>query len=74
MQAILDRPEKGETIPKYTLSQNILYKNGKIVVGKDQDLYSKIIKLFHDSSLGGHSGVVVTAKRVMSLFLVEGPS
>lgn len=70
-QIILDKLGKGETLPEYTLSQDILYRNGKIVVGKGKDLCSKIIKLFHDSSLEGHSGVAITVKRMMYPFLVE---
>ena len=39
-----------------------------MVVGADEDLKLKIIKLFHNSSLGGHSGVHATYKRLSSLF------
>ena len=41
-------------------------------MGQDRDLHSKIIKLFHDSPLGGHSGVAFTAKRVLALFWWKG--
>ena len=36
--------------------------------GNDEGLKLKIIKLFHDSSSGGHSGIHATYKRLSSLF------
>jgi len=42
-------------------------------VGNDGELHSHIIKLFHDSAFGGHSGVVLTEKRVSFFFFVERP-
>ena len=72
IQAILTRINQGENLQKYTISQNILYRKGKVVVGQDKDLHSKLIKIFHDSPLGGHSGVAVTTKRVLALFWWKG--
>ena len=68
IQGILNRLARGETLPKFSLTQGLLYRNGKLVVGKGGELHSKIISLFHDSAYGGHSGVAVTTKRVRSLF------
>ena len=42
------------------------------MVGREQTLLSKIINLFHESAFGGHSGVVVTAKRIGELFWWKG--
>jgi len=68
IQTIISKLINGETIPKYIYSQGILYRNGRVVVGKDSSLHSKIIQLFHDSSFSGHSGVAMTTKRVAGVF------
>jgi len=65
---ILGRLESSEVLCKFIFSQGILYRNGKIVLGKNRELHSNIIKIFHDSAFGGQSGVTVTTKRVRGLF------
>jgi len=72
IQTILESIRQGENLSKYTLSQDVLYRNGKIMVSKDRDLHSKIIKLYHDSSLGRHSGVAVNYQKGNFPILVEG--
>jgi hypothetical protein len=42
------------------------------VVGNDITLYIKITALYHDSTLGGHLGTIVTTKRVASWFYWKG--
>jgi len=68
VQSIITQLEGGEVVPHYTLSQGLLYRKGKLVVGNSAALQAKIIQLFHDSALGGHSGVAVTTKRISCLF------
>ena len=68
IQQILDKIQQGEHPPHYSYSQGLLYRKGRLVVGNQEGLHSTIIQLFHDSSLGGHSGVAVTIKRVSALF------
>lgn len=50
----------------------MLYKNGKIVVGPDANLRSKLINWHHSSVEGGHSGREITLKRIKSLFYWKG--
>jgi len=43
-------------------------EEGKIMVGRDLDLHRRLISLYHNSAVGGHSGSMAIAKRVGSLF------
>jgi hypothetical protein len=54
--------------PLYAWANEHLYRKGKLVVGNDPDLQGQLISLYHDSAIGGHSGIIVTVKRVGSLF------
>ena len=54
--------------PLYAWANGHLYRKGKLVVGNDPTLQGQLISLYHDSAIGGHSGITVTAKRVGSLF------
>jgi len=74
IQVIINRLNNGESVPKYSYSQGLLCKNGRVVVGNDAALHFHIIKLFYDSSFGGHSGVAVTVKRVSCMFWWKGLS
>ena len=60
IQSIVTKIESGEVVPHYSLSQGLLYRKGRLVVGSNAALQTKIIPLFHDSALGGHSGVAVS--------------
>jgi len=71
IQSILNRLSSGESILRYSLSQGLLYENGRLAVGSNMKLRSHIIKLFYDLAFGGHFVVVVTGNRIACLFLVE---
>jgi len=43
-----------------------------VVVGNSDELRSKLISMFHNSVIGGHSGMTVTTKTVESLFYWKG--
>jgi Reverse transcriptase (RNA-dependent DNA polymerase)/RNase H-like domain found in reverse transcriptase/Retroviral aspartyl protease len=43
-----------------TVHQGIIRKQGKIYVGNHDNWRSKVIQALHDSSLGGHSGILGT--------------
>ncbi|XP_073107382.1 uncharacterized protein [Elaeis guineensis] len=52
---------------KFTWDNGLLRKNGKLVVGKDEGLRTKIVDLFHNSSIGGHSGMSATIKKIAAI-------
>jgi len=68
LQAILHKLSNGEPVPKYSYSQGLLYRKGKLAVGRDVVPQTQIVQFLHDSALGGHSGVEVTTKRITSPF------
>lgn len=49
-----------------------LTRRGRLVMGNDAQLQAKIIKLFHERGLGGHSGVQATIKRLNTLYFWKG--
>lgn len=54
--------------PDYTLVQERLLYQGKLVVPKNLMKVSLIMHEFHDRKLGGHTGVLNTQKRIFELF------
>ena len=50
---------------------HLLFK-GSLVLPKTSTYISALMKEFHDSPIGGHSGYLRTYKRVASLFYWEG--
>ncbi|KAJ4798340.1 polyprotein [Rhynchospora pubera] len=55
--------------PDINYHQGLLRFNHRICVGGTGQWRSQLIKEIHDSSLGGHYGIVNTYKRVKSMFL-----
>ena len=56
----------------YMWIEGQLTRKGRIVVGQDEQLQLKIIRLFHKGGLGGHYGINVTVKRLTTLFFWKG--
>ena len=54
--------------PHYTWVNNHLNRKGRVVIGHNDELRMKLIEMFHNSAIGGHSGMTVTSKIVGSLF------
>jgi hypothetical protein len=50
----------------------VIRHKGRIWLGHNSTLQLKIFSAFHSSSLGGHSGVPVTYKRIKQLFSWSG--
>ncbi|KAK8949103.1 hypothetical protein KSP39_PZI005439 [Platanthera zijinensis] len=50
--------------PKYLWQQGALTRKGRLVVGNNAALRTRIFQLYHDSALGGHSGITATYKRL----------
>ncbi|KAJ3707248.1 hypothetical protein LUZ61_010953 [Rhynchospora tenuis] len=63
---------KEEGMEGYTLHQDILRFNNRICVGNSNNWREKLIKQVHDSSLGGHSGMLGTFQRVKKMFFWPG--
>ena len=45
--------QKSQVYPKYSWSQELLKRKGKLVVGKDESLRQSVIKLVHNSPFKG---------------------
>lgn len=58
--------------PGFSLTQGLLRFKGKIWVGANSGLHSKLIEAFHASPIGGHSGIQATYQRVKKLFQWHG--
>lgn len=56
----------------YKLYKGRLYYNGRMVVPRNSSKIPLILKEFHGSALGGHSGYFRTYKRISGLFFWEG--
>ena len=54
--------------PKFTLHGGLLCFKKRIWIGSDKSLQHKIINSLHPSSAGGHSGFLVTYRRISQLF------
>jgi hypothetical protein len=54
--------------PAYAWVNKTLLRKGKVVVGRDSQLQTKLTSFYHDSAAGGHSGATVTAKRLGQVF------
>lgn len=57
---------------KYSWVDGMLKKKGKLVVGNSLTLRTKLISQFHDDSIGGHTGVQVTYKKMTTVFYWKG--
>ena len=49
-----------------------LRRKGKLVVGRNFELLSQILQIFHSSGLGGHSGIHATYQRITSILYWKG--
>jgi transposase InsO family protein len=59
-------------VPNFSLNNGILRYNGRIWIGKNSNLQTKLLHACHSSALGGHSGVPVTYARMKQLFAWPG--
>lgn len=57
---------------KYSWRQNQLRRKGKLVVTNSLELKTQLLKLYHDTSTGGHFGVLVIGRRLGSLVYWKG--
>ena len=52
----------------YSLHEGLIRHKGKIWIGANAGLQTKIIQAFHATPIGGHSGIQATYQRVQRLF------
>jgi len=62
----------GDLKPSYSIIDGFLRKNGRLVVGPDQDLRDLILSRVHNSPTGGHAGRDATNKKLQRLFFWKG--
>jgi hypothetical protein len=65
--AVLSPNDKG-----YSLHDGLIRLKGKIWMGYNSVLQTKIIQAFHSSALGGHSSIHATTQRVQKHFVWKG--
>ena len=56
----------------YSLDNGLNKYNGKLWIGRNSALQTKIIAAFHSSAIGGHSGTAATYQRVKQTFYCKG--
>lgn len=56
------------THPSYTWVNDHLNRKGNVVVGRDPELQHKLIYMFHNLVVEGHSGMTITSKTIRGLF------
>ncbi|GJT98869.1 transposon ty3-I gag-pol polyprotein [Tanacetum coccineum] len=47
-------------------------RNGKLVIGSDENLRQELLKFYHDEPMGGHSGIEASYKRLKAIFYWKG--
>jgi hypothetical protein len=62
----------GTAVPHYTWSQGLLRYKGRIWVGKNQDLHTKLLASFHSLVARGHSRIYVTYRQLKQFFAWKG--
>ncbi|KAL4576939.1 hypothetical protein LXL04_013040 [Taraxacum kok-saghyz] len=61
IQQCLDRPT---TLPKYSVRQGLLYYRNRLVISRNSKFIPGLLKEFHQSAAGGHSGYYRTYRRL----------
>ncbi|GJX58361.1 retrotransposon-related protein [Tanacetum coccineum] len=69
IKSLKDNSYKGN---KLSLEGDLLKRKGKIMVGNEVELRKQLIAYFHESVVGGHSGVLVTTKKLSVVFYWKG--
>jgi hypothetical protein len=65
IQQILVNPD---VVPHYSVHAGILRYKGRVCIGTNTDLRTKIISSLHSSTIRGHSGVRATHQRIKRIF------
>lgn len=67
LQKIIHSLQKGHNHSHYSWSQGQLLWKGKLVIGQDAALRTQLLKLFHDSVIGGYSRLHATYQRLATI-------
>ncbi|WVZ95213.1 hypothetical protein U9M48_041007, partial [Paspalum notatum var. saurae] len=59
-------------VPSFSLSAGLLRYKGRIWIGNNPSLQTRLLQACHDSAVGGHSGFPVTYSRIKQLFAWQG--
>jgi transposase InsO family protein len=62
----------GASVPHFSLQDGILRYKNRVWVGSDVPLHHKLVAAFHQSPVGGHSGVPVTYRKIKQVFAWKG--
>ncbi|GJV46329.1 putative nucleotidyltransferase, ribonuclease H [Tanacetum coccineum] len=74
LQAIKEQIKRGVQLQKITWNGKWLSKKNCMIIGGDAQLRAEIIRLCHESPMGGHSGVNATVQRIKGMFYWKGIS
>ncbi|PSS36078.1 Endonuclease [Actinidia chinensis var. chinensis] len=58
--------------PGFSWTQEVLTYKGSLVVGASAELRNQIISAYHNSTMGGHSGIDKTTRRIKRTFYWKG--
>lgn len=73
LQALIQKLSTNNgTYKKYTWHNSQLRRKDKLVVGADDNLKLELLKHFHNSAAGGHSGVTATMNRIAAVVYWKG--
>lgn len=61
-----------ETVPYYSVKQNLLYWKNRLVIPEGSKLIQQILKEYHSSPIRGHAGVARTLARISPQFYWPG--
>jgi Integrase zinc binding domain/Integrase core domain len=68
-EKMLAKYQQGESLPKGMMVYcDIIRKHQRIYVGSSNDWRDKIVQVLHNSSIGGHSGILGTYQRIKKIF------
>lgn len=62
----------GSAVPHFSWHNGILRYKNRIWVGQSPALQQRLLSVFHESAVGGHSGIPVTYARLKQLFAWKG--
>ena len=64
MVHLIHKAKNNSSKSHYTWKMDQLRRKGRLVIGKDDKLRSKLLHLYHNTHEGGHSGTAATMKRL----------